>query len=92
MSVSLDQWSGGYNATFTVTAGSSSISHWTVSTTLPSGSSITNSWNASPSGTTGTVHFTNLSYNGSLGASQSTQFGYQGTGTGAGMTPTCSAG
>lgn len=91
MSVSINQWSGGYTATFTVSAGSSPISGWTVSTTLPSGSAITNSWNAVPSGTSGTVQFSNESYNGSLGGGQSTQFGYQGSGSGAGMTPTCSA-
>jgi endoglucanase len=91
VSVSVNQWSGGYTATFTVTAGSSAISGWTVSTTLPAGSAITNSWNAAPSGTSGAVQFTNLSYNGSISAGQSTQFGYQGTGTGGGMTPTCSA-
>jgi len=91
VSLSINQWSGGYTATFTVSAGSAPVSGWTVSTTLPAGSAITNSWNASASGTSGTVQFGNLSYNGSIGAGQSTQFGYQGTGTGGGMTPTCSA-
>jgi hypothetical protein len=91
VSVSINQWSGGYTATFTVVAGSSAISGWTISTTLPAGSAITNTWNASPSGTSGAVQFTSMSYNGSIGAGQSIQFGYQGTGTGGGMTPTCSA-
>jgi hypothetical protein len=58
---------------------------------LPAGSAITNSWNTAASGTSGTVQFTNLSYNGSISAGQSTQFGYQGTGTGTGMTPACTA-
>jgi hypothetical protein len=91
VSVSINQWSGGYTATFTVTAGSAAINGWTVAATLPAGSAITNSWNASASGTTGTVQFGNLSYNGSVSAGQSAQFGYQGTGTGSGMTPACSA-
>ena len=91
MSVSISQWSGGYTATFTVAAGSAAINGWTVAATLPAGSAITNSWNASTSATSGTVQFGSLSYNGSIGAGQSTQFGYQGTGTGSGMTPACTA-
>jgi hypothetical protein len=59
--------------------------------TLPAGASITNTWNASPSGTTGTVRFNNVSYNGSIAAGQSTDWGFQGTGTGTGMTATCAA-
>jgi hypothetical protein len=74
-----------------VTAGSAAINGWTVATTLPSGASITNAWNVNRSGTSGAVQFTNVSYNGSVAAGQSTEFGFQGTGTGTGMTPTCTA-
>ncbi|BCJ47884.1 hypothetical protein GCM10010168_22430 [Actinoplanes ianthinogenes] len=80
--ISLNSWTGGYVATVTVKAGSSAITGWTVTTTLPSGSAVTNSWSATGSGTTGTVTFTNVSYNGSVAAGASTQFGFQGTGTG----------
>jgi endo-1,4-beta-xylanase len=59
--------------------------------TLPPGASITNAWNANRSGNTGSVQFTNVSYNGFIAAGQSTEFGFQGTGTGTGMIPTCSA-
>ena len=38
---------------------------------LPSGASVTNSWNVSRSGNT----FTNVAYNGSIAAGQSTEFG-----------------
>jgi hypothetical protein len=41
------------------------------------------------SGDTGTVRFTNAGFNGALTPGQSTEFGYQGTGTGAGTTATC---
>ena len=58
--------------------------------TLPSGASVTNAWNANRSGSTGAVQFTNVAYNGSVAAGQSTEFGFQGTGNGSGMTPTCS--
>ncbi|MFC6016252.1 cellulose binding domain-containing protein [Plantactinospora solaniradicis] len=90
-SVSLNQWTGGFVATVRVTAGSSPVSGWTVSMTLPSGTGVTNSWNVNRSGTTGAVQFTNVAYNGSIAAGQSTEFGFQGTGTGTGLSPTCAA-
>lgn len=90
-SVSVNQWTGGFVATVRVTAGSAAIGGWTVSVTLPGGASVTNVWNANRSGNSGTVQFTNVNYNGSIGAGQSTEFGFQGTGTGTGMTPTCAA-
>jgi hypothetical protein len=86
----LNQWNGGFVATVRVTAGSAPVTGWTVSMTLPSGASVTNAWNSSRSGSTGTVQFTNVSYNGAIAAGQSTEFGFQGTGSGSGMPPTCS--
>ncbi|MEE6257206.1 GDSL-type esterase/lipase family protein [Plantactinospora sonchi] len=90
-SVSLNSWNGGFVATVRVTAGSSGTNGWTVSTNLPSGTTVSNSWNTQRSGTSGAVTFTNVSYNGRIAAGQSTEFGFQGTGSGAGMTPTCTA-
>ncbi|MEU7866226.1 cellulose binding domain-containing protein [Dactylosporangium sp. NPDC049140] len=86
-SVSLNQWTGGFVVTVKVTAGSAPISGWTVNTTLPSGTTITNTWNATRSGNS----FSNVQYNGSVPAGQSTEFGFQGTGTATGTTATCSA-
>lgn len=86
--VSTNQWTGGFVATVRVTAGSSPVNGWTVSMALPSGASITNAWNADRSGNSGAVQFGNAGYNGSIAPGQSTEFGFQGTGTG--MTPTCS--
>ncbi|WP_436531535.1 endo-1,4-beta-xylanase [Actinoplanes sp. HUAS TT8] len=90
--VSLNSWNGGFVATVRVTAGSSGVNGWTVGLTLPSGSAVTSTWSAGNSGTTGTVSFGNVSYNGQLAAGASTEFGFQGTGTGPTATPTCSAG
>ncbi|MFD7660478.1 cellulose binding domain-containing protein [Actinosynnema sp. NPDC059797] len=90
-SVSVNQWNGGFVATVRVTAGSSPLTGWTVAMTLPSGASVTNSWNTTRSGTTGAVRFANVSFNGNLGAGQSTEFGFQATGSGTGLSPTCSA-
>jgi cellulase/cellobiase CelA1 len=89
--VSTNQWTGGFVDTIRVTAGSAPISGWTAVLTLPPDAGITNTWNANPSGTTGTVQFTNVSFNGSIAAGQSIEFGFQGTGTGTGTTPTCAA-
>ena len=89
--MSLNQWTGGFVATVRVTAGSSPVTGWTATVTLPAGATVTNAWNANRSGTTGTVQFTNAGFNGSIAAGQSTEFGFQATGTGTGMTPTCAA-
>jgi poly(3-hydroxybutyrate) depolymerase len=90
-SMSLDSWTGGFVATVRVTAGSAGTNGWTVSMTLPEGSSVTNTWNASASGSTGTVRFANVSYNGRIGPGQVTEFGFQGSGSGSGITPACTA-
>jgi Cellulose binding domain len=91
-SVSINQWTGGFVVTVRVTAGSAAVNGWIVTATLPTGASITNAWNASTSGSSGTVRFTNVGYNGSLPGGQSTEFGFQGTGTGSGTSATCAAG
>ncbi|NUT50813.1 MAG: cellulose-binding protein [Saccharothrix sp.] len=89
--VALNQWTGGFVATVKVTAGSTPLNGWAVAVTLPSGATITNAWNVNRTGNTGAVDFTNVSFNGNVPAGQSTEFGFQATGTGSGMTPTCSA-
>ncbi|HEU5355880.1 MAG TPA: cellulose binding domain-containing protein [Actinocrinis sp.] len=88
--VAVNQWQGGFTASVNVTAGTSAIHSWTVTIKLPSGAAVTNAWNASTSGS-GTVKFANVGYNGSVGAGQTTNFGFQGTGTGQGMTVTSCA-
>jgi hypothetical protein len=89
--VSINQWTDGFVATVRVIAGSSPVSGWTVSTALPAGATVANSWETDRSGNSGTVQFTNVGHNGSIAPGQSTEFGFQGTGTGTGMTQTCSA-
>ncbi len=86
--VSLNSWTGGYVATVRVTAGSSALTGWTVTVALPSGSAVTSTWSATNSGNT----FRNADYNGQLAAGASTEFGFQGTGTGPAAAPTCQAG
>ncbi|WNV86010.1 endo-1,4-beta-xylanase [Umezawaea sp. Da 62-37] len=90
-SVSLNSWAQGFVATVKVTAGSSAISSWTVTLGLPSGATVTNSWNAQGTGTTGTTQWKNVNFNGNVAAGQSTEFGVQATGSGSGITTSCSA-
>ncbi|WP_330276036.1 endo-1,4-beta-xylanase [Lentzea sp. NBC_00516] len=89
-SVSLNSWDNGFVATVKVTAGSSALRGWQITTTLSSGT-VTSSWNANRSGNSGTVNWTNVDFNGAVGAGQSTEFGFQGTGSGAGLNPSCTA-
>jgi peptidoglycan/xylan/chitin deacetylase (PgdA/CDA1 family) len=84
-------WSGGFVANVDVTAGSAPINGWNVTLTLPSGTSITSLWGGVNTGTSGTVQVANQSYNGALSAGQSTSFGFQGSGSGTGVTASCTA-
>ncbi|MFF5054684.1 endo-1,4-beta-xylanase [Micromonospora sp. NPDC000663] len=90
--VTVNQWTGGFVANVRVTAGSSALNGWTVTVALPSGATVTNAWSADRSGNTGTTNFRNVSYNGQVGAGQSTEFGFQANGTAGTLTPTCAAG
>jgi endoglucanase len=69
-------WQGGFQAQVTVTAGNSSIGSWTVSWTLPSGQSITQSWSTTLTTSGAAVTARNATWNGSLAAHGSTQFGF----------------
>ena len=89
--VTLNSWSSGFTATVRVTAGSAQVNGWTVTLTLPSGAAVSSAWNAQNTGTTGAVRFANVSYNGRIAAGSSTEFGFQGTGTGPTATPACAA-
>jgi endo-1,4-beta-xylanase len=87
-----NSWGSGFQATITVTAGSSAITSWTATWTWPGGQSIVNSWNATITSSGSVVTAKNLSYNGSLGAGGNTTFGLQAGGAGATPTLTCTAG
>jgi hypothetical protein len=76
-------WSSGFTGTVAVKAGSAAINGWTVTLNL-NGNTITQVWSATQSGST----FTNLSYNGSLGAGATTSFGFNGSYSGTHTAPT----
>ncbi|MFG1866876.1 endo-1,4-beta-xylanase [Micromonospora arborensis] len=90
--VTVNQWTGGFVANVRVTAGSSALNGWTVTIGLPSGATVTNAWSANRSGNTGTTNWTNVAYNGQVGAGQSTEFGFQANGTAGSLSSTCAAG
>jgi glycosyl hydrolase family 12/cellulose binding protein with CBM2 domain len=73
-------WNNGFTADVAVAnTGSAAINGWTLGFSLPGGQSITGSWNATVTGTSGAITARNLSYNGSIPAGGSTSFGFQGT-------------
>lgn len=73
------QWNNGYVVQpVTVTnGGSSAISGWTVTFTLPAGHTLAGSWNATLTVGGQTVTARNAGYNGNLAPSGSTTFGFQ---------------
>jgi endo-1,4-beta-xylanase len=89
--ISVNAWTGGFVTTVRLTAGSAAITGWSVAVTLPSGSAVSSAWNSQASGTSGTVRFANVSYNGRVNAGGTTEFGFQGTGAAPSGTPVCTA-
>jgi glycosyl hydrolase family 12/cellulose binding protein with CBM2 domain len=71
-------WNAGFTADVTVTnTGSSAINGWALGFTLPSGQTITNSWNATLSGTAGAITARNVSWNGTIAPGGTANFGFQ---------------
>ncbi|MEW9554338.1 endo-1,4-beta-xylanase [Nonomuraea sp. NPDC050783] len=73
------QWGGGYVVQpVTVTnTGTSAITGWTVTFTLPAGHTLVGSWNAGVTVSGQTVTAKNANYNGNLGPNATTSFGFQ---------------
>jgi predicted carbohydrate-binding protein with CBM5 and CBM33 domain len=89
-----NSWSGGFQAEGTVRAGTSAVNGWTVTLTNPSGQGVSQVWNASMLGSSGsTTQIRNTGWNGSIAANGSTTFGFIGTSSGASTAPsaTCSS-
>ncbi|GAA4917434.1 glycoside hydrolase family 6 protein [Streptomonospora salina] len=87
-----NEWSSGFQADVTVTAGSD-ISGWEVTVEYPDGQSVDRVWNGEFSGGSGTYTISDAGYNGALDSGESTGFGFSGTHSGANGEPevTCSA-
>lgn len=87
----VNSWPGGFQGEVTVQAGTSAVSGWTVGMTFPGGTTVTQLWNGTLTGSGPSYTVTNASWNGSLGANGSTVFGYLGGGTAATPTLTCTS-
>ena len=84
-------WPGGFQGGVTVTAGSSALSGWKVTMTLPSGVSIQSLWNGALSTGSGTATVTNAPYNGAVPAGTSTSYGFVAGGTSVPIAVSCAA-
>jgi endoglucanase len=87
----INSWQGGFQGQVTVTAGSAAINGWTVKWTLPSGQSITQSWNVVMTLGGSNVTATNLSWNAMLAPGASTTFGFLGSGSPGASGITCTS-
>lgn len=77
-----NQWGGGFTGAIRITnRGSSNISGWTVNWAYTGGSRMTNSWNASTTGSN-PYSASGLSWNSTIPPGQTVEFGLQGTQTG----------
>jgi hypothetical protein len=73
-------WNTGFTANITVAnTGTAAVNGWTLGFTLPSGQSITGSWNAALTGSSGAITARNAAFNGAIPAGGNTSFGFQGT-------------
>ena len=82
-----NSWSGGFQASVTVTAGSTPITGWTVGWTFPTGEAITSLWNGAYTVSGQAVTVTNENYNGSLAAGANTSFGFTASNPGSTTAP-----
>ncbi|THV27305.1 cellulose-binding domain-containing protein [Glycomyces paridis] len=88
----VNEWNGGWQGNVLVTAGSGAVSGWTVSWTWPAGQRITSSWNASVTSSGSTVTATDVGWNGTVQAGQTSNvFGFVGSGAAVSPTVTCTA-
>lgn len=87
----INSWPGGFQGEVTVRAGNSSISGWRVTMTFPGGTTVSQLWNGTLSGSGSNYTVTNESWNGSIGANGSVTFGFLGGGNPATPTLTCTA-
>ena len=81
-------WNTGYTANVTVAnTGSTALNGWALAFTLPAGQSITSSWNAALTGSSGAVTARNIAWNGAIAPGSSASFGFQATHSGSPAAP-----
>ncbi|MBV2364002.1 glycoside hydrolase family 6 protein [Streptomonospora nanhaiensis] len=86
-----NQWSGGFQAAVTVTAGTD-LDGWAVTLEFPGDQRVNQVWNGTAEGGGSRVVVTDAGYNGGLDAGETAEFGFTGTGSAAGEPAvTCAA-
>jgi endoglucanase len=85
---STNQWTPGFGASVTVKAGNAPINGWTVRWTFANGQTITQLWDGNDTASGAAHSVTNMPYNGSLAASGTATFGFNGTWSGTNSIPT----
>lgn len=78
----VSDWEGGFQAAVTVTA-DAPIDGWTVTWTYADDRRVDQGWNAAVTSDGARVTASDLGWNGALGAGESAEFGFTGTGSGA---------
>lgn len=82
------QWSSGFSANVKVTNLGDATSGWLLTWAFPAGQTVTQAWSASVTQSGAAVSARNASYNGSLGAGASVEFGFNGSHGGSNPVPT----
>ncbi|GAA3157053.1 lytic polysaccharide monooxygenase [Planomonospora alba] len=88
----VSSWSGGYQGEVTVTnSGGSALNGWTVTWTLPGGSTINSLWSGTHTVSGSSVTVKNADWNRSIPANGSTTFGFTANGGAGSPTLTCTS-
>ena len=87
----VSSWQGGFQGQVTVTAGSSAISGWKLTLSLPSGVSISQVWNGTLTTNGSTATITNVSWNGALASGGTAQVGFTAGGSASSLNFACAA-
>jgi lysophospholipase L1-like esterase len=89
VSDSISAWNTGLTENITITnTAASTVNGWKLAFVLAPGQSITNTWNATISPSSGTVSATSLSYNATIAPGATASFGFQADHTGNASPPT----
>ena len=88
----VNDWGSGWQASVTVTADQAALSSWTLTWTWPGNQTVQSHWNTELSQSGGSVTASDVGWNGSIAAGQTSEvFGFIGSGTAATPAVTCSA-